>query len=92
MYPGLGVEKLELSRLVEKALRLETLQTTFLVFLDTFYPPQISVVLGKMEFFNRHALTTIISGLPKITGPNLFEPHFSVSALIIKQFGRLFSA
>jgi len=27
--------------------------------------------------------------LPKITGPNLFEPHFSVSALIIKQFGRL---
>jgi hypothetical protein len=34
----------------------------------------------------------MISGLPKITGPNLFEPHFSVSALIIKQFGRLFSA
>src|SRR5580700_6592871 len=26
---------------------------------------------------------------PKITGPNLVEPHFSVSALIIKQFGRL---
>jgi len=34
----------------------------------------------------------IASCLPKITGPNLFEPHFSVSALIIKQFGRLFSA
>jgi hypothetical protein len=43
-----------LSRLVEKTLRLETLQTTFLVFLDIFYP-QISVVLVKMEFFNRHA-------------------------------------
>jgi len=34
----------------------------------------------------------VTSELPKITGPNLFEPHFSVSALIIKQFGRLFSA
>jgi hypothetical protein len=28
----------------------------------------------------------------KITGPNLFAPYFSVSALINKQFGRLFSA
>ncbi len=37
-------------------------------------------------------VVSITSGLPKITGPNLFEPHFSVSALIIKQFGRLFSA
>jgi hypothetical protein len=27
--------------------------------------------------------------LLKITGPNLFGPYFSVSALIIKQFGRL---
>jgi hypothetical protein len=30
--------------------------------------------------------------LLKITGPNLFGPYFSVSSLIIKQFGRLFSA
>jgi hypothetical protein len=28
---------------------------------------------------------------PKITGPNLLAPRFSVSALIIKQFGRLFA-
>jgi len=34
----------------------------------------------------------IVSALLKITGPNLFAPYFSVSALIIKQFGRLFSA
>ncbi len=35
---------------------------------------------------------SVLSGLLKITGPNLFAPYFSVSALIIKQFGRLFSA
>ncbi len=29
---------------------------------------------------------------PKITGPNLLAPIFSVSALVIKQFGRLFCA
>jgi hypothetical protein len=34
----------------------------------------------------------ITSGLLKITGPNLLAPLISVSALIIKQFGRLFSA
>ena len=33
-----------------------------------------------------------VDGLLKITGPNLFAPYFSVSSLIIKQFGRLFSA
>jgi hypothetical protein len=32
-----------------------------------------------------------ISALLKITGPNLFGPYFSVSALVIKQFGWLFS-
>ena len=32
------------------------------------------------------------SGWLKITGPNLLAPVISVSALIIKQFGRLFSA
>ena len=31
----------------------------------------------------------ITSGWLKITGPNLFGPYFSVSSLIIKQFGRL---
>jgi hypothetical protein len=40
----------------------------------------------------RRAMVFSTSGLPKITGPNLFAPRFSVSALIIKQFGRLFSA
>jgi hypothetical protein len=30
----------------------------------------------------------ITSCLLKITGPNLFAPYFSVSSLIIKQFGR----
>jgi hypothetical protein len=30
----------------------------------------------------------ITSGLLKTTGPNLFGPYFSVSSLIIKQFGR----
>ena len=33
------VEKLDLSKLVEKTLREEALQTTFLFFLDIFYPP-----------------------------------------------------
>jgi hypothetical protein len=34
-----------------------------------------------------------VSCLLKITGPNLFGPYyFSVSSLIIKQCGRLFSA
>jgi hypothetical protein len=36
--------------------------------------------------------STSTSGLLKITGPNLFAPYFSASTLIIKQFGRLFSA
>jgi hypothetical protein len=34
----------------------------------------------------------ITSCLPKITGPNLFAPYFSLSAIVIKQFGWLFSA
>jgi hypothetical protein len=34
----------------------------------------------------------IATELLKITGPNLFGPYLSVSALIIKQFGWLFSA
>ena len=35
----MAVEKLDLSKLVEKTLRQEAVQTTFLVFLDIFYPP-----------------------------------------------------
>jgi hypothetical protein len=34
-----GVEKLDLSKLVEKTLRWEALQTTFSIFLDILYPP-----------------------------------------------------
>jgi hypothetical protein len=34
-----AVEKLDLSKLVEETLRYEALQTTFLIFLDIFYPP-----------------------------------------------------
>jgi hypothetical protein len=34
-----AVEKLDLSKLAEKTLRQEALQTTFLIFLDIFYPP-----------------------------------------------------
>ena len=49
--------------------------------------------LREFEFFNSHAwLQQLTSGLLKITGPNVFAPYFSVSALIIKHFGRLFSA
>jgi hypothetical protein len=33
-----AVEKLDLSKLIEKTLRQEALQTTFLIFLDIFYP------------------------------------------------------
>jgi hypothetical protein len=54
----LAVEKLDLSKLVEKTLRYESLQTTFWVFLDILYP-QISAVLTKMEFFNSHRLITL---------------------------------
>jgi hypothetical protein len=35
---GVAVEKLDLSKLVEETLRYEALQTTFLIFLDIFYP------------------------------------------------------
>jgi hypothetical protein len=52
MKSGVAVEKLDLSKPVEKTLRQEALQTTFLIFLDIFYP-QIFCRFEKNEVFQQ---------------------------------------
>jgi hypothetical protein len=60
---------------------------------STFPPSRLPGSLGCPLLRNgRFSSRWITSELLKITGPNLFAPYFSVSALKIKQFGRLFSA
>jgi len=55
------------------------------------FPSPFLGILSAMGILHQLANPTV-SGLLKITGPNLFAPYFSASTLIIKQFGRLFSA
>jgi hypothetical protein len=50
-----AVEKLNLSKLVEKTLRQDALRTTFLVF-QAFCIHQILAVWEKMDFFNSHEI------------------------------------
>jgi hypothetical protein len=49
-----AVEKLDLSKLIEKTLRQEAPQTTFLIF-QTFCIPQNLAVWEETGFFNTHA-------------------------------------
>jgi hypothetical protein len=55
-----GVEKLDLSKLAEQTLRQEALQTTFLVFLDIFYPPNFGCFEENGLFQHPRLLTPII--------------------------------
>jgi hypothetical protein len=56
-----GVEKLDLSKLAEKTLRQEAPQTTFLIFLDIFYPPNFRC-LEKNGVFQQPLPFTLIDG------------------------------
>ena len=47
----MAVEKLDLTKLGEKPLRWDAIQTTFSIRVDIFYP-DISAILAKREFFN----------------------------------------
>jgi hypothetical protein len=48
-----GVEKLFPAKIAKIKSRQDALQTTFSVFLDIFYPPNLAI-LRKMDFFNTH--------------------------------------
>jgi hypothetical protein len=54
-----GVEKLDLSKLAEKTLRQEALQTTFSIFLDIFYPPNFRCFQKNGVFQQPQALSLI---------------------------------
>jgi len=51
-----GVEKLDLSKLLEKSLRWEA-RVTFLVFLDIFYPPNARCFEKNAVFQQPQAIT-----------------------------------
>jgi hypothetical protein len=53
-----GVEKLDLSKLVEKSLRQDAPQTNFSVF-KTFCVPQFWLFGRKLDFFNTHNAITL---------------------------------
>jgi hypothetical protein len=56
-----AVEKLDLSKLAEKTLRQEALQTTFLVFLDIFYPPNFRCFEENGVFQQPRLISSICS-------------------------------
>ena len=60
----MGVEKLDLSKLAEQTLRQEALQTTFLVFLDIFYPPNFGCFEENGLFQHPRLFATVIRSAP----------------------------
>jgi hypothetical protein len=59
LQSGVAVEKLDLSKLLEKTLRWEALQTTFLVFLDIFYLPNCRCFEKNGVFQHPQVITLI---------------------------------
>jgi len=81
-----AVEKLDLSKLVEETLRYEALQTTFLIFLDIFYPPNCCCFEKNGVFQQPRLVTTVNAGLPDIQGlsqlHHLRVAHVCVLAMV----------
>jgi hypothetical protein len=63
MLHPVAVEKLDLSKLVEKTLHWESLQTPFLIFLGIFYPP-IFCCFEKNRVFQQPRLSSTIEIAP----------------------------
>jgi hypothetical protein len=65
-----AVEKLFLWKMPEKTLRQDALQTTFLVFLDIFYPPNFGC-FGKNGVFQQPQALALID--PARTGKGVLS-------------------
>jgi hypothetical protein len=80
-----GVEKLNLSKLAEKTLRQEALQTTFLIFLDIFYPPNFRC-FEKNGVFQQPRLISTVNPHPSKSQERwgrkmMFFPYFETASL-----------